>query len=321
MQIRFALLLALFAAGCPPAGCGSGSSGRTRAQATPGKTNTVTPPSPKPPEQVTSPTGPTSPTKPAARRFERMIVIVLENTDAASALAQPYLKDLASRGAYLADYNALTHPSYPNYLAMVAGTTFGITDDAQRTFDAPSVGDLLVAKGFDWKTYAQAYPGNCFLGDNSGTYWRKHVPFLSLLPVQKDPAKCGRVVDAPRWNADVSAGALPAFALYVPDINNDGHNTSVAYASTWLQGFLEPLLVDPVAMKGTLVVVTFDEAATYNAPNRIYTAFVGPMVRTGAVSHLRYDHYSLLRTLEDNFKLGTLGKSDQYAKPITDVWR
>lgn len=299
--------------------CGSGSSS-SKTTNTPLPEETAQPPVERPDDdEDTSPDEPTKPTKPA-RLFDRVVIIVLENTDASRALAEPYLAGLAARGALLNDYLALAHPSYPNYLALIVGTTFGITDDVQRTFDARSVGDLLVEHGFAWKAYAEGYPGNCFLGEFQGLYWRKHVPFLSLLPVQQRPAECARVVDQKAWQADVKARALPAYSLYVPDNNNNGHDTGVSYGAAWLQGFLEPLLADAQFMAGTLVVVTFDEAATYNVPNRIYTVFLGPMVRPGAVSNLSYDIYSLLRTVEDNFKLGTLGKNDDYAKPITDVW-
>lgn len=312
MQLHRVLIFGLLVA----CGSGSSSSGRTAQQS-----NESTQPV-APPGEPTSPTAPTQPTQPteAARLFDRVVIVMLENTDASRAMAEPYLADLAKRGASLNDFNALAHPSYPNYLALIAGTTFGVSDDVQRTFDARSVGDLLVEHDFAWKAYAEGYPGNCFLGESRGLYWRKHVPFLSLLPVQTNAAECARVVDEVHWRADVAADTLPAYALYVPDNNNNGHDTGVTYAAAWLKGFLEPLLADAKFMTHTLVVVTFDEAATYNAPNRIYAVLLGSMVRRGAASHVHYDLYSLLRTVEDNFELGTLGQNDQYAQPITDVW-
>jgi hypothetical protein len=45
------------------------------------------------------------------------------------------------------------------------------------------------------------------------------------------------------------------------------------------------------------------------------------MVRPGAVSQKYYNHYSLLRTVEDNFALGTLGQGDASAHPVQDIWR
>jgi hypothetical protein len=45
------------------------------------------------------------------------------------------------------------------------------------------------------------------------------------------------------------------------------------------------------------------------------------MVKTAVSSHTPYDHYTLLRTIENNFGVGTLGRKDAAAKPIADVWK
>ena len=44
-------------------------------------------------------------------------------------------------------------------------------------------------------------------------------------------------------------------------------------------------------------------------------------MRKGYVSDQPVTHYDLLRTIEDNFALGTLGQGDAAAAAITDVWR
>jgi hypothetical protein len=75
-------------------------------------------------------------------------------------------------------------------------------------------------------------------------------------------------------------------------------------------------------MKGTLVVVTFDESHQRSPAqgNRIYTVFLGPMVKAQRVAAY-HTHYDLLRTIEDNFGLCALGAGDEGAKPITAVWK
>ncbi|HUJ74731.1 MAG TPA: hypothetical protein VL359_07725, partial [bacterium] len=76
-------------------------------------------------------------------RFEHVVLIVLENQDYADALADPYLNRLAQRGALLSNYHALSHPSYNNYLALVAGTLFDVSGDQQQDLSGPTVADLL----------------------------------------------------------------------------------------------------------------------------------------------------------------------------------
>jgi hypothetical protein len=72
-------------------------------------------------------------------------------------------------------------------------------------------------------------------------------------------------------------------------------------------------------MKGTLVVVNFDESLPH-ADNHVYAALLGDMVKPGTVEPDRYDHYSLLRTIEENFELGTLRRNDLTANWFRFLW-
>jgi len=250
---------------------------------------------------------------------QRVMIVVLENEDLDAALLQPELASLAARGALLLNYFAITHNSQPNYIALTAGGTYAVQNDPV-TLDVPHLGDLLDGRGVSWKTYAEGYPGGCFLGTATGLYVRRHVPFLSFANVQNDPARCARVVPASQFDADVQNGALPRFALYIPDLNDDGHNTSVAFADAWLRARFEPLLADPSFTDGLLFIVVFDEGRI-PGPNRVYCALLGAGVRSGSVSLAAYDHYDLLRTIEQIFHTDSLHRLDESATAIADVWR
>jgi Phosphoesterase family/FG-GAP-like repeat len=251
--------------------------------------------------------------------FQRVFIVVLENTTYAEALAQPFLGALAASGALFTNFFAETHPSFPNYVALTAGSTFGLSSNDDVTLDVPHVGDLLERTGRTWKVYAEGYPGHCFLGSSAGAYVRRHVPFVSFRSVQVNPARCQQIVDASVLADDIANGTLPHYALYVPDLNNDGHDTGVAFADHWLATVFGPRLADPRFTDGLLFVVTFDEAL--DASNRVYTVLWGPGVVPGTTPASRHDHVSLLRTIEDAFGLGTLGQLDATAASITGVWR
>lgn len=254
------------------------------------------------------------------RTFERVFVVVMENEDAADVLNNAYYRSLAKRGAIFSEAHGVAHPSYPNYLALVGGDTFGINDSTQRTLSDAALSDLLETRELTWKNYAEDYPGGCFLGGAFGNNARKHVPFLSFATVQQDPKQCANVVNAAQLETDLAAGKLPHVMLYSPNLEHDGHDTGLAGGARWLERFLEPLLHDARFMEDTLVVVTFDESDGRNDSNAIYTVFVGDMVKPGVVSHQPLSHYGLLRTIEDNFELGTLDKHDETAEAVTDVW-
>ena len=267
----------------------------------------------------------------AANRFERVLIIVLENRDYTEAMADDYLHHLTESGAYFSNFHGLFHPSYSNYLAMVTGKEIVTHFDRQVDLkNVCSIADLLTAKGLNWKNYAQgypesyklsAYPNRCYTNDHLGRYARKHVPFMSFSAIQEDEERCSHIVAAGQFESDRKN--LPAYAFYSPDMDNDGHDTTLKFASTWLKGFLDPLLDDEAFMKKTLIVVTFDESgdSSPEADNHIYTVFLGGMVKSNKEVTGNYNHYNVLRTIEENFGLCPLGEGDGGAKPIAEVWK
>ena len=254
-------------------------------------------------------------------RFDKVMIVILENANYMDALAQPFLGNLAKSGALLSEFHAEGRPSLPNYIALTAGTTAGVTSNGPVSLDLRHIGDLIEAKGKTWKVYAEAYPGRCFLGGRSGNYVRKHVPFLSFKNIQQDSSRCAAIVEASALIFDAANGNLPDYSLYIPDQKNDGHDTGPAFADRWLAKAFGPLLKNAAFMKGLLFVVTFDEADTSDPTNRVFTALIGDSVLSGSVSKTAYNHYSLLRTIEDEFRLGTLGQNDASAFSIVGVWR
>ncbi len=62
----------------------------------------------------------------------RTAVIVLENREFDEVVGPPeapYFNHLVERGALATHFYGLLHPSMPNYLGLLAGSTFGLTDD------------------------------------------------------------------------------------------------------------------------------------------------------------------------------------------------
>jgi hypothetical protein len=253
--------------------------------------------------------------------FKKVFIIIFENTNFDQAAQQPFMAKLAKSGAVLTNMIAEVHPSQGNYIALTAGDDFGIHSDKNMDLNSTHIGDLLERAGKNWKVYAEAYPGNCFTGAQSGTYVRKHVPFMSFTNVTSNPARCARIVDSRQLDQDVANNALPEYSMYVPDLNNDGHDTGVEYADKWLAQAFSGRFQDANFMKDVLVVVTFDESGLLSPVNRVFTVLYGTSVQAGAVSATPYNHFSLLRTIEDTLNLGNLGRKDAVATPISGIWR
>lgn len=203
---------------------------------------------------------------------------------------------------------------------MTGGSTFGITDDHIHTVNEQSMADLLEAKGLSWKQYAENYPGNC-QRTNSGSYVDRHVPFLSYQNINGNLARCNaHVVDASQLQADIDHGQLPTLSFYSPNRDNDGHDTGVDYAGKWFSKTLRPLFNNPGFMNGTLVIVTFDEDDRFHS-NQVYTVLYGSMVKPGTSSGNSYNHYSIPASIEQNFGLGNLGRSDATAPSFNELTR
>ncbi len=253
--------------------------------------------------------------------FSKVMIVIFENQSYDTIISEPFFGKLASDGASLQNFHAEAHPSQGNYIALVSGDKQGVTGDGNVNLGVNSIVDLLEAKGKTWKAYVEAYPGNCFKGTTSSTYARKHNPFISFKNIQNSSARCANIVNASQLSQDISQGTLPDYSFYIPDMKNDGHDTGPDYADRWYSKTFGPLMQDSRFMKGMLLISTFDESALGEPNNHIYTVFNGEMVLARATSNDTYDHYSLLRTIEDAFGLGTLGLKDASATAVTAVFK
>ncbi|KAI8903735.1 phosphoesterase family-domain-containing protein [Gorgonomyces haynaldii] len=245
--------------------------------------------------------------------FSSFFVIVLENTDYTAAARDTYLgTTLPSKGRLLTNYYAINHPSQPNYLSMISGKKYSV-GDGNVNFGDKNIVDLLEANGKTWKVYQDKMPSACYT-KTASPYVRKHNPFISMTNIASNSARCSKIVPATQLQTDISKGSLANYIFYTPDMNNDGHDTSVTYASKWLKDFLEPLLSNSL-FNDTLFVVTFDEDA-YGGNNRVLTVLLGAGVQPGTTDATNYNHYSQLATVEKQFGLGNLGQNDATATPF-----
>ena len=191
--------------------------------------------------------------------FKRLFTIVLENEGIVKTLNHPYFnKTLASKGRLLTNYYAVTHPSQPNYISMISGSTFGVHTDFDYNLDGQTIVDRLEERSIGWKSYQEDYPGNCFLGSTYGRYARKHNPFLSFTSISHNASRCAHIVNSMQLYLDMQSGNLPEYIFYTPTLDNDGHDTSLDYIAGWLDPFLNELL-NSGSFDDTLFIITFDE--------------------------------------------------------------
>lgn len=266
-------------------------------------------------------TGTTSVAGGAARplpHFDHIVVVVEENhsyNDVTSATDAPYLASLARQGAVFTDAHAVTHPSQPNYLALFAGSTFGVTSDAcPQNLTGSNLASALIDHGLSFTGYSESMPQAGFSGCSDGAseafYARKHNPWVNFAAV---PTASNQTFGS--FPTDFSQ--LPAVAFVVPNQQNDMHSGSIAQADAWLSQHLAAYAQWAPA-HNSLLIVTWDEDDG-SAANHILTLFVGAHVQAGKYAET-INHYDVLRTIE---ALEGVPFSNQAAdaSTIADIWQ
>jgi len=251
--------------------------------------------------------------EPQGKYFDRVFTIVFENQAYETVMGDKFFSFYAKAGRLLSNYHALTHPSQPNYITMVGGSYFGISNDDNHDLPYSNLVDLMEKKEVSWKGYMQDFPGHCDPSINVGPYFRKHNPFISFNSVRTNATRCAKIVNADEFEKDLNAGTLHQYSFYTPNIDDDGHNTGLTYAGEFLHKFFSTRLSR--FPKGTLIIITWDEDDDHHL-NHIYTALLGSVVVPGSVDQTPYTHYSFLRTVEDNWSLGSLQRNDATATPF-----
>jgi acid phosphatase len=256
-------------------------------------------------------------------RAEKVVVVVFENhgPEMIGSGEAPTFDALAKRYALLIDYRGVAHPSLPNYLALVSGWTQGVTSDCTScSVAASNLADTLERARKTWKTYAEGLPSAGYVGSFAGRYAKKHNPLLYFEDVVDRPDRLRRVVPLTRFAHDLAAHALPDFSLVVPDLCHDMHDCSVSAGDSWLRAFIRPLLRSSELARGVVYLVFDEGTGDVGGGGRVPALVLGPLVRPGARATAPLDHYSLLRTVEDGWRLPRLGRS-RTAPPIGGIWR
>ncbi|MER3418258.1 MAG: hypothetical protein C4343_03935 [Chloroflexota bacterium] len=207
-------------------------------------------------------------------------------------------------------YQAVAHPSEPNYLALFSGSTQGVTDDGVYNLAGRNLADQLEAHGRTWRVFAENVPLGCFTGsvasggpDGPGTYARKHEPAISFTDIARNPARCRNITDFRHFDP-----AAADFELIVPNLCHDMHDCSVAAGDAFLASFV-PRILDRTAFRDGVLFITWDEGTGGPGGGHVATIVASPLVKPGTVSAVPHDHVSLLRTIEDVFGVGCLGQA------------
>ncbi len=324
-------------------------------------------------------------------RYDHIFVILEENKNyeqILDAAAAPNIATLAKTYGDATRFYGETHPSEGNYVALLGGDNFGIHDDdafyckpgqkdpncpnsaradyTDHTQRTPHLGDQLQHAGLTWKAYLESLPtpgSLAYVAEDRAVvtstvplpvYAAKHAGFVNFASAQTDPDRARHLVGFEQFRADIASGALPNFALVVPNQCNEMHGlpplpgvpTDCAITNTGLLirrgdaevGRIVAMIQGTPAWRSkrnVAIVITFDEGSGRTTegccgkPDNGGGGHIPAVVITnhgprGARDDTPYSHYSLLRTLQDAFgiteRLGHSGDDAAGIKAMTPLF-
>lgn len=266
--------------------------------------------------------------------FDHILVVLLENRDYSEVVGSkkmPVFNRLADENVLLTRYHAVAHPSLPNYIALIGGSTFGINSDCTDCFlDQPSLPDLIEASGRTWKTYQEDLPSPCFVG-SKGEYAQRHNPFIYFDAIRNDAARCQKsVVPLTELDRDLQNNDLPNFAFIMPNLCHSGHDCSISASDQWLSDLTGRLLDSPALGHKYLLFIAFDESERDNssccglpeeAGGHIPAVLVSPLAKKAFREDTPFSHYSFLKTVLAAWNLPALGYTAlPSTRIITSPW-
>jgi len=225
---------------------------------------------------------------------------------------------------------AITDPTF------CAGTT------VNHTVSAQSIADQLTAAGMTWKGYFQSLPPAPTTYVKTGAsangpytfkypsnavalYASKHNPFVNFTGTQDDVAD---MVPDTQLATDLAHNALPNYSMIVPDQCNDMHGTGgcgplIQAGDAYVNNTVNEIMASKQWSEGrNAIVITWDED-DFSDSGQLGTGCCGSdpggghvatiVITNRTTSHITdatpYNHYSLLRTMEEAFGLPCLANA------------
>ena len=274
-------------------------------------------------------------------RIKKVIWIFMENRSFGKHAGQipgdpsaKYIKRLIRHCGSTSNYHAVTHPSFPNYLAATSGGLHG--DGRMHTYRVRSIFSQVDPS---WRSYQEFMPRRCDRDPQVGSpatghyYVNRHNPavFYSSSPVHGDCKKFDRPLGTAASGAllrAVKIGKLPRFSLITPGLCNDMHKLPegvkgcadpTAHGDAWLATWIPIITAGRDYRKGHLVIdIVWDEGnggklgakcLHSSAANCIVANIVISPYTRHKVSSTDFSHYSLLKMTEKLLRVHYLGRA------------
>src|SRR5207247_1620237 len=89
--------------------------------------------------------------------FDQFVIVLMENHDLSDIYGPAtYMTQLADQNAFAQHWASITNPSQPNYIALIGGSTFGVSGDGNHpNLNQKTIVDIVETSGHTWNAIAQ----------------------------------------------------------------------------------------------------------------------------------------------------------------------
>ena len=193
-----------------------------------------------------------------------------------------------------------------------------------------TIGDRLSAARVSWKWYAEGWDKAMAGEKDTDGFATHHQPFNYY--ANYAPGTPGRqhLVDFKQIATDLAADRLPAVAFVKFGESDEHPGRSLMTGQQAVADLVGQIQKSP-AWASTLIVITYDENGgrwdhvsppvikddPWGPGTRVPMILVSPFVKRHFVDHTPYETVSVLRFIEDRWKLAPLGTRDAQANSFT----
>src|SRR3989440_9705187 len=163
----------------------------------------------------------------ATGNFDQLVVVLMENKNLDEVYGPAtYMTGLADLYSFSEGWASITNPSQPNYIAILGGSTFGVSGDGNHpNLNHPTMVDIIETSGHTWKAIAEGSGSGCSINPNRG---EDHFPFLSYTTITGNSARCANLISGDSNTVIAQLNAGVNFIWFTPTDNHNMHDNSVS---------------------------------------------------------------------------------------------
>ncbi|HEY1656648.1 MAG TPA: alkaline phosphatase family protein [Candidatus Tumulicola sp.] len=253
-----------------------------------------------------------------AKQYVLGVRMFTSNFDASSFVSHQYI--IAGQAAHTVNYplNVWGCDGGPSDTIGRISETRHYGSHVQACFNYQTLGDELDAAGISWKYYTASLHSR-----DEGNTWSA---FQAVRHIRYGPDWKNNIISPQtRFFDDVKNGRLPAVSWVTPTCRNSDHSGCGSnHGPDWVASLVN-LIGQSKYWNSTAIFVFWDDYGGWydHVPPpykdydglgiRVPLLVISPYAKQNYISHVQYEHGSLLRFVEDQFGLPRLADTDRRA--------